>query len=84
MKLTPFDKNKLNIGYKPTTIFNFLNEFKEMDCDCVKVEDTDKHYKNIASAQGAFHNSIKHFKMHGIEAISRGGVLYLIKTEGEQ
>lgn len=84
MFLTPYDKNELKKNYKRTKLLKILEDFRDMDCDCVKVEGTKDCYKNVSSAMSSFRKAIIYFKMNGIRAMVSGGVLYLVKTEGEQ
>lgn len=84
MRLVPTDRSELKKFYKKTALQELIEEFQNMDCDCVEVAGADKHYSNMASGQSALKTSIKRYGAVGIQASAHNGKLYLIKTSEDE
>lgn len=80
MKLVPYDMQKIpgRGVYKRSENLRILEEFAESGLECAKVEDYTQ--KNANSCISALNNSIKLYNKNGIQAIMRGGDVFLIKT----
>lgn len=77
-KLIPYDRHEIKGSYAKTKNFKILEEFRDSEYDCVKVEgwtNTTAH-----NAANTLNVSIKRFGLGGIKALSRAGNVYLIKT----
>lgn len=79
MKLTFIDIKDIpkRQGYKNTKILKLLNEFAHSEMTAARVDDHE--YKNAVVAAHALNQSEKRFNMTGIKAITRNGIIYLIK-----
>lgn len=79
MKLVAYDKEKLmGSVYKRTKNQNVLKEFINSDLDCVRVEGWTQN--NADSCANSFRQSIKRFRVTGIQVFVRKGEVYLVKT----
>jgi hypothetical protein len=80
MKLVPYDLRKVNtVGYKKSDNYLILTEFVESDLECAKVEGFTQ--SSASGAAASLRQSIKRYRMGNIDAISRGGELFLIKKK---
>lgn len=79
MKLVAYDKEKLmGAVYKRTKNQNVLKEFINSDLDCVRVEGWE--HVNAAACANSLKNSIKRFRVTGIQVFVRKGEVYLVKN----
>lgn len=77
MKLIPYDKKDLCIGYRFTSNLKILEDFANSGLECAKVEGFPQ--KNAGQSAASLNQSIKRYKMFTIRAISRKGEVFLIK-----
>ena len=78
MNLVAYDRKKLDVrSYVYGKNMELIEEFRDSDLDCVKVEGWT--HKNAGICAGALNDSIKRCKAFTIRAISRNGEVYLIK-----
>lgn len=79
MKLIPYERKKLGatLGYKCSENLRILEEFANSGLDCAKVEGWTA--KTAGYSAAALKKSIARYKFAGMTAISRKGVVYLIK-----
>ncbi len=79
MKLTFIDRKEIpeRMGYKNTKLLEVLKEFTDSEMTAARVDD--HGYKGHTAAAQALNASAKRFNMTGIKAITRNGILYLIK-----
>ena len=77
MKLVPYNKKDIEVGYRKTKHYELLLEFAESDMECALVENWNGKSATIKAAN--LNRSAKRFKMNHIRAIVRKGKIYLIK-----
>lgn len=79
MKMVAYDKGELMQGvYKRTKNQKLLMEFVNGEADCVRVDGWTQ--KTAASCANSFRESIKRFRLTGIQVIVRKEAVYLVKT----
>lgn len=82
MKLVQMNKNDVPFCFRPTKLFEILNEFVDSGMQCAKV--IDHNYESTSSGAGSFNASAKRFGLSGkVKAISRKGEIYLIRKDAE-
>lgn len=80
MYLTPYTKSKLqSSNFQRCKLQKILEEFRDSDMDCAKIEGWE--YKDANTCAASFAGSIKRFNVKGIRAISRQGEVFPIKEE---
>lgn len=77
MKLVAYDVKKVACNYKRTSILEILEEFRDSDMECAKVEDFP--HKNAHSCASSLNQGIKRFRMPCVRAFVRNGEVFLIK-----
>ena len=77
MKLVKVKEVPSRVNHK---IWEYLNEFMQMNTAVVRVEIADGEYKCVANARGSFDNAIKRIKIP-VKTMTREGKLYLIRTD---
>ena len=80
MTIIPYDKSKIENfgGYKVTKNQKIIEEFVNSNMDCAEVKEF--NHKTAWSCANALNYSIKRFRLSGVQAISRKGRVFLIKT----
>lgn len=80
MKFVPYDREDIkNLGgYKQCKNQKILEEFANSEYDCVEIVDYTNKNSNYCAA--SLNVSIKRFKFSNMNAISRDGRVFLIKT----
>lgn len=79
MKMIPYDVNKLGgkKWYARSDNFQTLMEFASGNLDCVKIEGYPQ--KNAAICCTSLRQSIKRYRIHGVQVIMRRDNVFLIK-----
>ena len=65
--------------YRRSANLRILQEFANSDMTCAKVEDYT--HKSAAACASSLVNSIKNYRIPGIQAVVREGAVYLIKVK---
>lgn len=79
MKLVPYDVNKVTDYHKKSKLLDILDEFRDSDYDCVKIENYD--HVSAYSCAASFVKSIKRYHYDNIQAVARKGEVFLIKIK---
>lgn len=81
MRLVPVKANEIKSvwGYAQSKNLGVLEEFRDSDLDCVKVEDWTQ--AQAFSCSNSLNASIKRYKMNNLKAFVRDGEVYLIKKD---
>ena len=79
MTLVPYDANKIGCYHKKTKLLKILDEFRDSDYDCVKVENYD--HKDAYSRTASLSCSIKRYHYDGIRAVTHRGEVFLVKIQ---
>lgn len=79
MTLVPYDANKIGCYHKKTKLLKILDEFRDSDYDCVKVENYD--HKDAYSCTASLSCSIKRYHYDNIRAVTCRGEVFLVKVQ---
>lgn len=77
MKLVAYDKKKINGSFVYGQNMELVEQFRNSDLDCVKVEGWT--HSNASVCVACLNATIKRCRIFTIKAISRNGEVFLVK-----
>lgn len=80
MKMVPYDVTKLGM-YARSNNLDTLMDFIDSGFDCVKLEGYTQ--KNAKNCRNSLENSIKNYRLGGIQVVVRGENVFLVRKKIE-